>query len=135
MGSLSRNKGKAGERELASLLSALTGYTVARRVRQHDGDDDLVAGWWAQAQRQTQATGTKPVLLYRADSGAWTAVWPACLHTLRAPDCYPVNVVGDGRPATAVAHLDQHQPGHCAGFFFGVPLLACKVLGHLPQHG
>lgn len=100
MGGLSRTKGKVGERELASLLSALTGYTVARRVRQHDGDDDLmglpgwsieckryatatpalVAGWWAQAQRQAQATGTKPVLLYRADRGAWTAVWPACLH-------------------------------------------------------
>ena len=42
MAGLSRNKGKAGERELARLLAELTGHDVRRRVRQHDGDDDLV---------------------------------------------------------------------------------------------
>jgi hypothetical protein len=41
MGAMSRNKGKAGEREIAGLLSDLTGYKVQRRVRQRDGDSDL----------------------------------------------------------------------------------------------
>lgn len=77
MGGLSRTKGKVGERELASLLSALTGYTVARRVRQHDGDDDLMGlpGWSIECKRYATAT---PALV--ADRGAWTAVWPACVH-------------------------------------------------------
>ena len=43
----SRNKGKVGERELANLLSELTGWPVTRRVRQHAGDHDLegIVGW------------------------------------------------------------------------------------------
>ena len=97
MAGMSRTKGKVGERELARLLSALTGYTVARRVRNLAGEDDLqglpgwsieckryatitpalVAGWWAQAQRQAQAIGQEPVLFYRADKGAWRAVFSA----------------------------------------------------------
>lgn len=123
MGGLSRTKGKVGERELASLLSALTGYTVARRVRQHDGDDDLVglpgwsieckryatatpalvAGWWAQAQRQAQATGTKPVLLYRADRGQWRAVWAASLLLPLSGDdavALPDTATVEAEPAT-----------------------------------
>ena len=99
MAGMSRTKGKVGERELASLLSDLTGYTVARRVRNLAGEDDLqglpgwsieckryaaitpalVAGWWAQAQRQAQAIGQEPVLFYRADRGQWRAVWCASL--------------------------------------------------------
>ena len=42
MGSLSRTKGAAGERELAALLSELSGRDVRRRVRQHAGDSDLL---------------------------------------------------------------------------------------------
>lgn len=101
MGGLSRNKGKAGERELAALLSELTGRDVRRRVRQHDGDDDLmglpgwsieckryasaplalVAGsWWPQAVEQASKEGTLPVLFYRADRQPWRVVWPAGLH-------------------------------------------------------
>ncbi|GAB3355472.1 MULTISPECIES: putative PDDEXK endonuclease [Giesbergeria] len=100
MGGMSRNKGKCGERELARLLSDLTGYPVARRVRNLAGEDDLqglpgwsieckryaaitpalIAGWWAQAQRQAQTIGQMPVLFYRADRGDWMAVWPVCLH-------------------------------------------------------
>lgn len=96
---LSRSKGKGGERELAALLSTLTGHDVRRRVRQHAGDDDLegvpgwsveakryravtpalIATWWQQALRQAQATGCRPVLFYRADRGQWRAVWPAHL--------------------------------------------------------
>lgn len=101
MAGMSRNKGKVGERELARLLSEVTGYTVARRVRNLAGEDDLVglpgwsvevkryatatpalvADWWAQAQRQAQAIGQEPVLFYRADKAHWVAVWPAYLHT------------------------------------------------------
>lgn len=100
MGMLSRQKGKAGERELARLLSDLTGHSITRRVRQHDGDDDLVGlpgwsvegkryaaitpglvrKWWEQAQAQGIRTGALPVLFYRQDRGAWCAVWPASLH-------------------------------------------------------
>ena len=42
MGAMSRNKGKTGEREAAALLSDLLGLDIRRRVRQHDGDSDLV---------------------------------------------------------------------------------------------
>lgn len=100
MAGLSRNKGKAGERELARILTELTGHEVRRRVRQHDGDDDLVGvpgwaieakrykaappalvvQWWAQAVQQSRRTNTLPVLFYRADRAEWRAVWPAGLH-------------------------------------------------------
>ncbi len=94
MGAMSRTKGKAGEREVAALLRDLTGWQVARRVRQHDGDSDLdgvpgwsievkrhahatradIAAWW----RQTagQAGSALPVLFYRRDRDEWRAVWP-----------------------------------------------------------
>jgi hypothetical protein len=91
----SRNKGKVGERELANLLSELTGWPVTRRVRQHAGDHDLegitgwcievkrharvtpglIATWWDQAHRQATASYSKAVLFYRADRGHWRAVW------------------------------------------------------------
>jgi Holliday junction resolvase len=96
---MSRIKGKGGERELAALLSSITGMEVRRRVRNLKGEDDLeglpgwsveckryktitpalVAEWWQQAQRQAAAIGCEPVLLYRADFGQWRAVWPAHL--------------------------------------------------------
>ena len=106
MGAASRSKGKAGERELAALLSAITGHDVRRRVRQHDGDDDLqgipgwsievkryataplarVAGeWWPQAVEQARATNTLPVLFYRADRQPWRTVWLADLHLMPRP--------------------------------------------------
>ncbi|MFT3818321.1 MAG: hypothetical protein QM750_11930 [Rubrivivax sp.] len=91
---MQRDKGKAGEREAAGLIRDLTGWDVRRRVRQHDGDSDLVgvpgwtvevkrrrsatqadlARWWAQA--VAQAGAELPVLLYRVDRGDWRAVWP-----------------------------------------------------------
>lgn len=94
MSAMQRNKGKTGEREAAGLVRDLTGWDVQRRVRQHDGDSDLVgvpgwsvevkrrrsathadlATWWAQS--VAQAGGLVPVLLYRVDRGAWRAVWP-----------------------------------------------------------
>lgn len=94
MGAAQREKGKAGEREAAALVRELTGWVVQRRVRQRDGDSDLLgvpgwavevkrhrtagraelARWWAQA--VDQAGGDVPVLLYRVDRGEWRAVWP-----------------------------------------------------------
>jgi len=94
MGAKSRNKGKAGEREAAALLRELLGIDVRRRVRQHDGDSDLlgvpgwvvevkraksatpavVGAWWVQAKEQ--AGRDWPLLLYRLDRQPWRAVWP-----------------------------------------------------------
>lgn len=96
MGAMSRNKGKAGEREISGLLADLTGCKVRRRVRQRDGDSDLeglpgwcievkrhakasrstVAGWWGQAVRQADAEGSIPALFWRQDRDEWRAVWP-----------------------------------------------------------
>lgn len=94
MSGMQRSKGKAGEREIASLLREVSGWDVQRRIRQHTNDDDLVgvpgwslevkrhraatasviAAWWAQA--VAQAGGSLPVLLYRLDRQEWRAVWP-----------------------------------------------------------
>ncbi len=107
-GSTSRTKGQSGERELAALLSDLTGRHIKRRVRQHDGDADLeglpgwaievkryrqatpalIAGWWDQACRQAERAGAAPILFYRVDRQDWRCVWPAHLH-LRPPHATP----------------------------------------------
>ena len=93
MSRMQRNKGKAGEREVAGQIRELTGWDVQRRVRQHDGDSDLVGvpgwsvevkrrraatpgdivRWWAQA--VAQAGELQPVLLFRLDRQDWRAVW------------------------------------------------------------
>jgi hypothetical protein len=97
MGLMSRSKGKVGERELAGLIRDLTGWDAQRRVRQHDGDSDLVgipgwsvevkrhaaapraeiARWWAQT--VSQATHGLPVLFYRPNRADWRAVWPVAV--------------------------------------------------------
>jgi hypothetical protein len=94
MSGASRTKGKAGERELAALLRTITGQDVQRRVRQHDGDSDLlgvdghsveckryssatpalVARWWQQTIAQAEP-GTRPLLFYRVNRRPWRAVW------------------------------------------------------------
>jgi hypothetical protein len=94
MGAMQRTKGQAGEREAAAIIRDLTGWDAQRRVRQHDGDSDilgvpgwavevkrhatatpgLIASWWRQA--CAQAGGDVPVLMYRADRGHWRCVWP-----------------------------------------------------------
>ncbi len=104
MSAMQRNKGKAGEREIAAIIADLTGWQVKRRVRQHDGDSDLegvpgwsvevkrhakatrgdIAGWWRQAVSQSKCDGI-PVLFYRVDRGEWRAVWPLCA-ALRGPN-------------------------------------------------
>lgn len=97
MSAMQRNKGKAGEREIAAIVRDLTGWDVRRRVRQHDGDSDLegapgwsvevkrhrsatrgdLARWWAQA--VAQAGDQVPVLFYRLDRDTWRAVWPVAV--------------------------------------------------------
>ena len=54
MGRAQREKGKRGEREVAALIRDLLGYEVRRRVRQHDGDSDLVGvpGWSIEVKRR-----------------------------------------------------------------------------------
>lgn len=109
MSAMSRNKGKTGEREVATLVCDLLGLDVRRRVRQHDGDSDLegvpgwsvevkryagaargdIARWWAQAVEQAQRAGLLPVLFYRQDRDQWRAVWPLAAHLgLQAADMW-----------------------------------------------
>lgn len=94
MGAMQRNKGKVGEREIAIIIRDLTGWDVQRRVRQHDGDSDLVGvpgwsvevkrhakadrsdirAWWDQA--VAQAGPLPPALFFRRNRDEWRAVWP-----------------------------------------------------------
>jgi hypothetical protein len=100
MSAMQRNKGARGERELAALIADATGWTVKRRIRQHQGDSDLegVPGWSIECKRHARATRSdiaawcrqavaqatrgddKPVLFYRLDRDAWRAVWPLGVH-------------------------------------------------------
>ena len=100
MSASQRNKGKAGERELAAAIRDATGWDVRRRVRQHDGDSDLegvpgwsveskrhkaaqrgdIRAWWAQTVEQAERTGSIPVLFFRADRDEWRAVWPVSVQ-------------------------------------------------------
>lgn len=121
MAGMSRIKGKGGERELAALLTSITGMEVRRRVRNLKGEDDLegiagwsveckryktitpalVAEWWQQAQRQAAAIGCEPVLLYRADFGQWRAVWNAELLLTKSQPCeLPESATVEGNPQT-----------------------------------
>jgi Holliday junction resolvase len=94
MGLMQRNKGKRGEREAAKILSEVTGHEVTRRVRQHDGDSDLlglasysievkiakrvtaaiVDDWWEQTVAQADINHI-PVLMYRQDRQPWRCRW------------------------------------------------------------
>ena len=92
MSAMQRRKGASTERELFALLSDLLGYVVRRNIGQAraGGADGLdvagwaieckrcerleLAAWWAQAMRQAEATGRKPVLFYRQSRQPWSAV-------------------------------------------------------------
>jgi len=88
----SRDKGARGEREASAIISDLTGWSVKRRVRQHDGDSDLegvpgwaieikncatitLPAWWRQAVAQA-GTDSFPVLFYKIPRKGWRALWP-----------------------------------------------------------
>ena len=99
MSAAQREKGKRGEREVASMIRTLLGIEVNRRVRQHEGDSDIegidgwvievkrrrqaargdIRQWWHQAEEQARKAGEGllPVLFYRLDRHDWRCVWPA----------------------------------------------------------
>ena len=97
MSMMQRTKGKDGEREVAALIRDLTGWDVQRRVRQHEGDSDLIGvpGWSIEVKRRksvlpadlikwwtqsvSQSSNSIPLLIYRADRRDWRAVWPVSL--------------------------------------------------------
>lgn len=111
MGAMSRNKGKAGEQEVARELSLLTGWEVRRKVRQLDGESDLegvpgwsvevkrhaaalpgdIAKWWAQAHAQAATSGPQvvPVLFFRANARKWRAVFPVGILIGKGPQDQP----------------------------------------------
>lgn len=85
MSALSRNKGAAYERRISNMLTEATGTRWRRRVRNHEGDSDVVAddpaferisveckhantlclsAWWRQAQAQAGETRI-PMLVYK----------------------------------------------------------------------
>jgi hypothetical protein len=90
MGKMSREKGKAGEREVFGLLSDLLGFVVKRNINARRGDCDSleIPGWapevkrverweeiyWAQAVDQAERLGRKPVLFYRGSRRPWVAM-------------------------------------------------------------
>lgn len=106
MGLMSRRKGQQGERDLAALIREHTGWDAERRVRQHDGDSDIlgvpgwsievkrqakaprgsISRWWAQAVEQ--AEGNLPVLFFRADRDEWRAVWPLAIQLVEQQASY-----------------------------------------------
>jgi hypothetical protein len=125
---MSRTKGKAGEREIAALIRDLTGWDVRRRVRQHDGDSDLmgVAGWSVEVKRHARALrsdiaawwqqtvdqaspGERPVLFFRADRDAWRAVWPLGIHLSADWPGYAMTVEGSPDAWAAVAREAASQ--------------------------
>lgn len=91
MSSAGVRKGKRGEREAAALLRDLLGHDVQRRVRQHEGDSDLLGvpgwglevkncaqldlpAWWRQCCEQ--AGESIPALLYKIPRRGWRVRWP-----------------------------------------------------------
>ncbi|GAB1837337.1 hypothetical protein MyNCGM121_41170 [Achromobacter xylosoxidans] len=85
MSALSRNKGAAYERRISNMLTEATGTRWRCRVRNHEGDSDVVAddpaferisveckhantlclpAWWRQAQAQA-GENRIPVLIYK----------------------------------------------------------------------
>ena len=87
MGKMQRDRGAAGERELAAKLKLYTGLDIRRRCRQHPGDSDVLGvdgwaieckrtatlsldPWWKQTIDQCRE-GESPVLMYRKDRHGW----------------------------------------------------------------
>jgi hypothetical protein len=90
----SRDKGKRGELEVAGIIRDLLGLEAKRRVRQHDGDSDVMGvpgwsievkncasitlpAWWRQTVAQALDTGDMPVLFYKIPRKGWRCVWSA----------------------------------------------------------
>jgi hypothetical protein len=128
MGATSRTKGNAGEREIAALIRDLTGCDVCRRVRQHDGDSDLmgvpgwsievkrharalrgdIALWWRQAVEQARAD-ERPVLFFRQNRDDWRAVWSLGAHLGGEWSLYAMTVEGGAQAWAAAARDGAEQ--------------------------
>jgi hypothetical protein len=65
MSAMQRHKGAAGKGESAALIGDRAGWDARRRVRQHDGDSDLlgVPGWTIEMKRHARQL--------RTDIAAW----------------------------------------------------------------
>lgn len=86
-----RDKGKAGEREIATILRNELGVPATRNLREQAavGGSDIIGvpgwaievkrqkkylrSWWTQAAEQAASAGLEPVLLYRLDRKPWMA--------------------------------------------------------------
>lgn len=107
MSALSRTKGASFERKVANMLTEATGAKWRRRVRNHDGDSDVIADnpayahisveckhaaqlrlpqWWRQA--QAQAGQGIPVLVYKASGTVGEKVMLDAFHV--NPSHWPV---------------------------------------------
>lgn len=95
-GRFSREKGKRGERAVCSLIHDLLGMDARRRVRQHDGDSDVLGvpgwaieskccaednrkQWWAQAveqARNAKAMSDVPCLWFKLPRRSWRVLMP-----------------------------------------------------------
>lgn len=90
----SRNKGAAGEREVAKIIEDLLGVTCQRNLDQwRSGGFDLegldgwaievkrakkplLESWWQQTVDQARLADLKPVLWWRLDNQKWNVVVP-----------------------------------------------------------
>lgn len=94
MSAMQRTKGKAGEREVAALIRDLTGWDVRRRVRQHDGDSDLVGvpGWSVEVKRRRVAGRAEIAAWWRqtVEQATRVAIDPANATTARIARLLPV---------------------------------------------
>jgi Holliday junction resolvase len=91
-GRMARNKGAAGERELAAILTDKLGFVVKRKLGQaRDGGDDIQIGQyrievkrrealrlddWCQQVEQASQAGDVPVVAYRRNGQPWRVVVP-----------------------------------------------------------
>lgn len=91
-GRMSRNKGAAGERELAKILADELGVEVKRKLGQaRDGGDDIQVGKyrlevkrrealrlddWCEQIQAAAGPGEWPVVVYRRNGQPWRAVVP-----------------------------------------------------------
>ena len=101
-GSMSRNKGKSGEREVAKLLTSELGDLLEENIKRNlleqtrDGGCDLtglpgfaievkryqsvsggqLAVWWRQSLEQAALANGIPVLFFRGDRREWAALVP-----------------------------------------------------------
>jgi len=91
-GRMARNKGAAGERELAGILTDKLGFVVKRKLGQaRDGGDDIQVGryrievkrreriqidQWSEQVEMAAQPGEIPVVVYRRNGQPWRVVVP-----------------------------------------------------------